>query len=89
MRNPVLIPYTLGDHRLDKVYLDTTFAVKRDPYRVFPSKGEGLRELLAEVAKYPESTIFHMNAWTLGYEDVWVALSTALGSQVCGKLSLR
>lgn len=64
------------------LYLDTTFAVTKDLYRVFPSKAEGLRELLEKVAKYPKTTVFHMNAWTLGYEDVWLALSAALGSQV-------
>lgn len=73
----------MGDRRLDKIYLDTTFAEKSDPYRAFPSKAEGLKELLSEVGKYPEDTVFHFNSWTLGYEDVWIALAALLGSQVC------
>ncbi|KAI9705946.1 MAG: Protein artemis [Candelina mexicana] len=82
VRNPVLVPYTFGTLRLDKIYLDTTFAVNSDQYRCFPSKAEGLRELLELIALYPDDTVFHFNAWTLGYEEVWIALSSALKSQV-------
>ncbi|KAL1854591.1 hypothetical protein Plec18170_004681 [Paecilomyces lecythidis] len=82
VRHPVLIPYTLGSKRLDKIYLDTTFAIKSDVYRSFPSKAEGLRELLEKVHAYPEDTIFYLRAWTFGYEDVWLALATALDSKI-------
>ncbi|KAL9593664.1 MAG: hypothetical protein Q9219_007446 [cf. Caloplaca sp. 3 TL-2023] len=43
VRQPALIPYTHGLRVLEKVYLDTTFAVNEDPYRVFPTKAQGLR----------------------------------------------
>ena len=82
VRNPVVIPYTHGQKRLGKIYLDTTFATKEDVYRKFPAKSVGLAELLEKVSKYPEDTVFHFNAWTLGYEDVWIALSSFLQSQV-------
>lgn len=81
-RNPVLIPYGLGERRLDRVYLDTTFAVNKDLYRTFPSKAEGLRELLGRIQMYPPQTLFHLRAWTLGYEEVWQAMSALLCSQV-------
>ena len=83
IRNPVMIPYASGLRRLDKIYLDTTFATKDGLYRRFPSKSEGISELLHKILQYPLKTVFHFHAWTLGYEDVWVALSNALGSQVC------
>jgi len=86
IRNPVLIPYTLGQKRLDKIYLDTTFAVKPDIYRDFPSKAEGIRELLEKVQAYPDDTIFYFRAWTFGYEDVWQTLSAALNSKVRSSL---
>ncbi|KAL9117348.1 MAG: hypothetical protein Q9187_006115 [Circinaria calcarea] len=82
VRHPVILPYTLGNRRLDKIYLDTTFAVKRNPYRAFPTKADGLNELLAKVAAYPDDTVFHFNSWTFGYEDVWIALASALGSKI-------
>ncbi|KAJ5746615.1 DNA repair metallo-beta-lactamase [Penicillium odoratum] len=81
-RHPVLVPYTLGQKRLDKVYLDTTFAGASNPLREFPSKAEGLAELIRKVEAYPKETVFYFRAWTFGYEDVWVALSTALNSKV-------
>ncbi|KAL8774030.1 MAG: hypothetical protein Q9209_001138 [Squamulea sp. 1 TL-2023] len=72
VRQPMLVPYTHGLRHLDKIYLDTTFAVNSDPYRSFPTKAQGLSELLKEVTKFPKDTIFHFNAWTLGYEEVWI-----------------
>lgn len=81
-RNPILLPYTAGLRHLDRIYLDTTFAVKEDIYRDFPSKAEGICELLAKARQYPPDTLFYLKAWTLGYEDVWVALSSFLGSSV-------
>ncbi|KAK2736626.1 hypothetical protein FQN55_001572 [Onygenales sp. PD_40] len=82
VRNPVLIPYTLGNKRLDKVYLDTTFATKSNVYQSFPSKAEGIRELLEKIKLYPEDTTFYLRVWTFGYEDVWHALSSALNTKI-------
>lgn len=82
VRNPVVLPYSHGLKQLDKIYLDTTFAGKDDAYRKFPTKAAGISELLDKVSRYPEDTKFHFHSWTPGYEDVWVALSSALGSQV-------
>ncbi|KAI6880951.1 hypothetical protein KC360_g6890 [Hortaea werneckii] len=86
-RHPLLIPYVCSGRReplkrLDCIYLDTTFAQKSNPYREFPSKAEGLTELLTVVSRYPENTLFYFDPWTFGYEDVWQALSAALNSQV-------
>ncbi|OQE02551.1 hypothetical protein PENSOL_c002G08250 [Penicillium solitum] len=82
VRHPVLIPYTLGQKRLDKLYLDSTFASKTNPFREFPSKAEGLSELLQKAQAYPDDTVFYFRAWTFGYEDVWIALSAALNTKI-------
>lgn len=82
VREPVLIPYSLGRRRLDCIYLDTTFAAKDDVYQEFQPKAEGLRELLDKVTQYPPGKIFYFRAWTFGYEDIWIALSAALGSKI-------
>ncbi|GAB1736982.1 hypothetical protein NU219Hw_g348t1 [Hortaea werneckii] len=86
-RHPLLIPYVCSGKqkplkRLDCIYLDTTFAQKADPYREFPSKAEGLTELLMAVSRYPANTLFYFDSWTFGYEDVWQTLSSALNSQI-------
>ena len=82
VRNPIVLPYTIGLRELDKIYLDTTFATKREPYRTFPTKAEGLQELLLNVTKYPKETVFYFDAWTFGYEEVYLALASVLRSQV-------
>ncbi|TKA79551.1 hypothetical protein B0A55_02738 [Friedmanniomyces simplex] len=88
-RHPLLVPYIPSTgilraplKRLDCVYLDTTFAVKDDVYKQFPSKASGLAELLLSVSKYPKGTTFYFDSWTFGYEDVWQALSAHLGCQI-------
>lgn len=86
-REPLLLPYVCHGksgslRRLDSIYLDTTFASKHDRYRQFPSKAEGLRELLQQVERYPPDTLFYFDAWTFGYEEVWQALSAFLTSQI-------
>ena len=77
-RNPNVVEYTSGIKRLDKIYLDTSFTSNVP----FQTKADGLAELLRKVSKYPDDTIFHFQAWTYGYEDVWIALSRALNSPV-------
>ena len=82
VQNPFVLPYSSGHRRLDCLYLDTTFSAHDDTYRYFPTKAEGLRELLGKVAKFPNDTVFYFRAWTLGYEQVWMALSNLLHCQV-------
>ena len=78
VQNPFLLPYSCGHRRLDCLYLDTTFSTHDDAYRRFPTKAEGLIELLGQVAKFSDDTVFYFRAWTLGYEHVWMALSNLL-----------
>jgi len=66
VRHPKIIPYSSGQRHLDTIYLDTTFATKIDRYLHFPSKFDGLRELLEKIQGYPEDTVFSFNAWTFG-----------------------
>lgn len=81
VRSPVLIPYTLGDRRLDRIYLDTTFSTKSNVYAAFPSKAEGVQELLDKIKLYSPDTVFYLRNWTFGYEEVWMALSAALNTK--------
>lgn len=61
-RSPSLIEYTTGLKTLDTIYLDTSFVDDIG----FPTKAEGLSELLQKVSRYPADTIFHFQAWTYG-----------------------
>ncbi|RDH33113.1 DNA repair protein [Aspergillus welwitschiae] len=82
IRNPVLVPYTLGNKQLDNIYIDNTFARPSHVCHTFPSKAEGLKELLNKIQAYPDCTTFYLRAWTFGYEEVWMALSAALNSKI-------
>ncbi|KAI0844627.1 Metallo-hydrolase/oxidoreductase [Daldinia vernicosa] len=77
-RNPTMVEYSTGLRTLDRIYLDTSI-LNNFPLQ---TKADGLRELLEKVARYPKDTIFHMQAWTYGYEEVWIALSKALDSKI-------
>ena len=77
-RNPFLIEYTSGLKSLDCIYLDTSNTSPTE----FPTKADGIKELLQKVSNYPPDTVFHFTAWTFGYEEVWMALSKALKSPV-------
>ncbi|KAH8597615.1 beta-lactamase-like protein [Bisporella sp. PMI_857] len=68
VRNPFLIEYTSGLKKLDCLYLDTS---NTRPIK-FPTKAEGLKELLLKVSQYPPDTVFHFAAWTFGYEEIHV-----------------
>ncbi|RMD40128.1 hypothetical protein DV735_g5001, partial [Chaetothyriales sp. CBS 134920] len=90
VQNPYIMPYTCGIKTLDCIYLDTTFASHNCVYRRFPSKADGLKELLQKLTQYPPSTVFYFRAWTLGYEQVWMAMSSLLSSQIhVGEYQLR
>ncbi|KAL7953632.1 beta-lactamase-like protein [Trichoderma compactum] len=77
-RSPALIEYTCGIKTIDTIYLDTSF-VDDIP---FQTKAEGIAQLLHKVTRYPKDTVFYIQAWTYGYEDVWIALSKALNSPI-------
>ena len=81
-RSPVMIPFTCGLQQLDCIYLDTTFATHQSIYRHFPTKEDGLKELLRKIHNLPPETVFYFRAWTLGYEDVWTALASSLRTTV-------
>ena len=61
-RSPSLIEYTSGLKALDTIYLDTSFIDDLE----FPTKSEGISELLRKVSQYPAETVFHFQAWTYG-----------------------
>jgi hypothetical protein len=82
VRNPVMIPFAECIKTLDCIYIDTTFGSKSHRYREFPSKAEGLKELVGKVSRYSNDTVFYIEAWTFGYENVWIALSSLLNSHI-------
>ncbi|KAK6340231.1 hypothetical protein TWF730_001996 [Orbilia blumenaviensis] len=81
-RNPILLPYFRRIKNLDCLYLDTTHASFEASHLTFSPKADGIAELLKQVSKYPPETVFHLNTWTLGYEDAWVALASYFNTKI-------
>ncbi|OCK85555.1 hypothetical protein K432DRAFT_413236 [Lepidopterella palustris CBS 459.81] len=63
VQNPVSIPFAIGSHRLDCIYLNTTCA-------------KSVRKLLEKEEICPEKPFFYFHSWTFGYENVWIILSS-------------
>ncbi|KAK6539321.1 hypothetical protein TWF694_009554 [Orbilia ellipsospora] len=81
-RNPILLPYFRGIKVLDCLYLDTTHASFEASHMRFSPKADGITDLLTQISKYPPNTTFHLNTWTLGYEEAWVALASYFNTQI-------
>ncbi|EWC43640.1 hypothetical protein DRE_01527 [Drechslerella stenobrocha 248] len=86
--NGKAILYT-GDIRAEPWWLEK---LKRNPILLpyfrgikildFQRHADGIAELLTQVSRYPQDTIFHLNTWTTGYEDAWVALAAQFNAQI-------
>ncbi|KAK9467544.1 beta-lactamase-like protein [Lipomyces arxii] len=82
-QNSTLNQYCHNNTRkISTIYLDTTFCSPSLGHSNFPTKMEGASTLIARLKEYPDNTVFYFDAWTYGYEELWILLSSALGSAV-------
>ncbi|KAF2155253.1 hypothetical protein K461DRAFT_326956 [Myriangium duriaei CBS 260.36] len=82
IREPVMHPFVNGLKTLDRIYLDTTYATRKAPYGKFPTKADGVKELLTKISLLGPDTILYFDTWTFGYEEVWIALSNYLDTNI-------
>ncbi|KAL2054825.1 hypothetical protein ABVK25_005129 [Lepraria finkii] len=78
IRNPVVLPYTHGHKRLDKIYLDTTFATNEGYYGQIRTKSARLAEQL-EVPNYFKETVNSLDIWVRGGLDCFIKCPTLPG----------
>ncbi|KAG7087564.1 hypothetical protein E1B28_013519 [Marasmius oreades] len=88
-RNPFLQPYLASEDTplqeneliktLEAIYLDTACVMQTHQV---PSKESAISGLINLMRLYPPSTLFFINAWTPGYEDILKAIARAFGSKV-------
>ncbi|KAI0263912.1 beta-lactamase-like protein [Gloeopeniophorella convolvens] len=64
---------------LDTIYLDTACMLSD---KEVPTKADGTRDLVELMALLPPTTIFFINAWTWGYEEILRAVARAFHSQI-------
>uniref|UniRef100_V5ETZ4 DNA repair metallo-beta-lactamase domain-containing protein n=1 Tax=Kalmanozyma brasiliensis (strain GHG001) TaxID=1365824 RepID=V5ETZ4_KALBG len=84
--NPVLsTPLTKrkGPHqsqlRLRNIYLDTELLMCNQKV---PSKQQACLDMVALMRMYPPSTVFFLNCWTWGYEDMLIVTAKAFGCKI-------
>ncbi|KAK7202760.1 beta-lactamase-like protein [Myxozyma melibiosi] len=82
-QNPFFIPYTIGQKQISTVYLDTSFVSRESScHYFFPTKAEGARSLIRKIREYPSDTVFHLNAWTFGYEQLIMTIAAAFRTKI-------
>ncbi|KAF8466527.1 hypothetical protein DFH94DRAFT_639281, partial [Russula ochroleuca] len=64
---------------LDAIYLDTECLLMMDEA---PTKSDASQGLVSLISLFPPETIFFINAWTWGYEDVFRAIARSFRSQI-------
>lgn len=79
LAEPVMLPYVSGHCVLDTLYLDTSARAGGPEY---PSKSRGCLDLVRAISRYPPTTKFYLDAWCLGYEDLWIAIGRTFGVKI-------
>ncbi|KAF9300923.1 hypothetical protein BGZ74_007333 [Mortierella antarctica] len=69
-----------GAPRIDRLYLDTTCC--HPAFRSFPPRDQALSDLVNFIMHRPRLAHYYFDAWTFGYEDVWIALAKAFHTKV-------
>ncbi|KAB5587824.1 DNA repair metallo-beta-lactamase [Ceratobasidium theobromae] len=65
--------------QLEALYLDTASMIGT---RIVPSKAEAVEGLLRLINMYPQHTMFYINAWTWGYEDILIGIAHHFNTKV-------
>ncbi|KAF9428274.1 hypothetical protein BGZ94_002905 [Podila epigama] len=72
--------FSPGAPKIDCLYLDTTCC--HPALREFPQREHAISDLVTFITHRPRLAHYYFDAWTFGYEQVWVALSRAFGTKV-------
>ncbi|KAK7041798.1 hypothetical protein VNI00_009087 [Paramarasmius palmivorus] len=64
---------------LDAIYLDTACVMQTHEV---PTKESATSGLIALMKLYPPTTLFFVNTWTIGYEDILKSIARAFGCKI-------
>ncbi|KAG9126508.1 hypothetical protein FRC07_003176 [Ceratobasidium sp. 392] len=84
-KSPYLAPYLEGRNgkaplkKLECIYLDTASMLGT---QIVPSKAEAIGGLLELIDLYSQDTQFFINAWTWGYEDIFLGLKARFNTKI-------
>ncbi|KAF9955668.1 hypothetical protein BGZ72_003518 [Mortierella alpina] len=72
--------FTSATQRIDRLYLDTTCC--HPAFKEFPSRDLAISDLITFINRRPRMAHYYIDAWTFGYEDIWIALSRAFHTKI-------
>ncbi|KAI8603831.1 beta-lactamase-like protein, partial [Dissophora ornata] len=70
--------FSSSTHQIDRLYLDTTCC--HQALKEFPSRA--LSDLINFINRRPRLAHYYIDAWTFGYEDIWIGLSKAFHTKI-------
>ncbi|KAF9084576.1 hypothetical protein BGX29_002481, partial [Mortierella sp. GBA35] len=65
---------------IDRLYLDTTCC--HPAFEKFPSRDFAISDLVTFINSRPRLAHYYIDAWTFGYEDIWIGLSKAFHTKI-------
>ncbi|KAH7340610.1 hypothetical protein B0J17DRAFT_326791 [Rhizoctonia solani] len=73
--------FTNGQQKkqLEAVYLDTSSLIGT---QIVPSKASAVQGLVDMISMYPEDTLFYLNIWTWGYEDILLGIAERFNTKI-------
>ncbi|KAG0043383.1 putative choline transporter, neither null mutation nor overexpression affects choline transport [Gryganskiella cystojenkinii] len=66
--------------RIDKLYIDTTCC--HPGLYTFPSRDLVVSDLVKFITHRPRLAHYYIDAWTFGYEEIWIGLATAFNTKI-------
>ncbi|KAF9141846.1 hypothetical protein BGX30_003998 [Mortierella sp. GBA39] len=66
--------------QIDRLYLDTTCC--HPAFEKFPSREYAISDLVTFINRRPRLAHYYIDAWTFGYEDIWIGLSKAFHTKI-------
>ncbi|CAE6519796.1 unnamed protein product [Rhizoctonia solani] len=76
---PYLFTNGQQEKQLEVVYLDTASFIGT---QIVPSKASAVQGLVDMIGMYPEDTLFYINIWTWGYEDILIGIAERFDTKI-------
>ncbi|KAF9361739.1 hypothetical protein BGX26_012460 [Mortierella sp. AD094] len=72
--------FSSSTQRIHRLYLDTTYC--HQEFQAFPSREFIVSDLVTFINRRPRLAHYYIDAWTFGYEDIWIGLSKAFNTKI-------
>ncbi|KAF9178743.1 hypothetical protein BGZ51_007528 [Haplosporangium sp. Z 767] len=66
--------------QIDCLYLDTTYC--HPAFQEFPSREFAVSDLVNFINRRPRMAHYYIDAWTFGYEEIWIGLAKAFHTKI-------